>query len=358
MSALAETHGTVNPPAKKRAVLVPSIITGLVVGLVAAIIAGVIVHQIASPNYAGDATLTAGYLAFAIFFLVGMGAFNFPIHWGLGRPDTTHAGDLENAGQGEGVWRYFRFCTDHKVVGIQYLVTVLVLFLVGGVASWMIRLEQSQSGAKFFTPSTYNTIVSMHGLIMIATTIIMISSTFGNFIMPIMIGARDMAFPRLNALSYWTLFPVVPILLSAIVLGGIPTGWTGYAPLADQAQLGMDAYCVTIILFGTSIALGAINMAATVITMRAPGMTWGRCRSPFGARCSRRRSDCLCSRHSSWRWSWCSVTASSVDLLPGERRRQQLALRGALLVHGSPGGLRHPPAGSRRGLRNCPGLRP
>ncbi len=97
----------------------------------------------------------------------------------------------------------------------------------------------------------------MHGLIMIATTIIMISAMFGNYIMPIMIGANDMAFPRLNALSYWTLFPAVPILLSAIVLGGFPTGWTGYAPLADQAALGMDAYCVTIILFGISIALGA-----------------------------------------------------------------------------------------------------
>ncbi len=276
MSALADTHGSASKPAGKRALLVPSVLTGLVVGLVAAIIAGIVVHQIASPNYKGDATLTAGYVAFAIFFLVGMGAFNFPLKWGLGRPDTTHEEELRNAGKDQGVWRYFRFCTDHKVVGVQYLVTVLVLFLVGGVASFMIRLEQAQSGAKIFTPATYNTIVGMHGIIMIATTIIMISSTFGNFIMPIMIGANDMAFPRLNALSYWTLFPAVPILLSAIVLGGFPTGWTGYAPLADQAALGMDAYCVTIILFGTSIALGALNMAATVITMRAPGMSWGR----------------------------------------------------------------------------------
>ena len=276
MSAITETHGAASPSAQRRTILVPSIITGLVVGLVGAVVVAIIVHQIASPNYGGDATLTAGYFAFAIFFLVGIGALNFPVRWGLGKPDTTHEGDLENAGKDEGIWRYFRFCTDHKVVGIQYLVTVLVLFLVGGVASWMIRLEQSQSGAKVFTPATYNTIVSLHGLIMIVTTIIMISSTFGNFIIPIMIGARDMAFPRLNALSYWILFPAVPILLSSIVLGGIPTGWTGYSPLADQASLAMDAYEVTIILFGTSIALGAMNMAATVITMRAPGMTWSR----------------------------------------------------------------------------------
>ena len=228
------------------------------------------------PERTGDATLVAGYIAFAIFFLVGIGPFNFPVRWGLGRPDTTHEEELELAGKDEGVWRYFRFCTDHKVVGVQYLITVLVLFLVGGLASWMIRLEQAQSGAKVFTPGTYNTIVGMHGIIMIATTIIMLSAPFGNFIVPIMIGAKDMAFPRLNALSYWMLFPAVPILLSAIVLGGFPTGWTGYAPLADQAALGMDAYCITIILVGLSIALGAINIACTVVTMRAPGMTWTR----------------------------------------------------------------------------------
>ena len=264
------------PMRKRRAMVFPSIVSGLVVGLAAAIVVGIIVHAIASPERTGDATLVAGYVAFAIFFLVGIGAFNFPVRWGLGRPDTTHEEELELAGKDQGVWRYFRFCTDHKVVGVQYLITVLVLFLVGGLASWMIRLEQAQSGAKVFTPGTYNTIVGMHGIIMIATTIIMLSAPFGNFIVPIMIGAKDMAFPRLNALSYWMLFPVIPILLSALVLGGFPTGWTGYAPLADQAALGMDAYCVAIILVGLSIALGAINIACTVITMRAPGMTWTR----------------------------------------------------------------------------------
>jgi cytochrome c oxidase subunit I len=275
MTALAETHGASAPSAKK-VKLFPSILSGLVVGLVAAIVAGIIGHHIASPQRGADTTLIMAYAAFAIFFLVGMGAFSFPLRWGLGRPDTSHDEELRNAGRDEGVWRYFRFCTDHKVVGVQYLCTVFVLFLVGGVASWMIRAEQAQSGAKLFTPATYNTIVGMHGIIMIATTIIMVSATFGNFIIPIMIGANDMAFPRLNALSYWTLFPVIPILLSTLVLGGFPTGWTGYAPLADQAQLGMDAYSMTIIIFGTSIALSAVNIAATIITMRAPGMTWGR----------------------------------------------------------------------------------
>ena len=84
---------------------------------------------------------------------------------------------------------------------------------------------------------------------MIIATIIMVTGPFGNFILPIMIGARDMAFPRLNALSFWVLFAAVPVLLSAFFLGGIPTGWSAYAPLSDQAPPGMDAFLVTIVLF-------------------------------------------------------------------------------------------------------------
>ena len=276
MSTAASTHDASPAPARKRRVLVPSIVSGLVVGLVGAIAVAIIVHNVVGPSRRGDDTIVSAYIAWFIFFLVGVGAFNGPIRWGFGRTDETHEEEMEWAGEGQGVWRFFRFCTDHKVVGIQYLVTVLVLFAVGGLASWMIRLQQSHSGAHVFTPATYNFIVGMHGLVMVVTTIIMLSAVFGNYIVPIMIGANDMAFPKLNALSYWVLFTAVPVLLSSIVLGGFPTGWTGYAPLADQAALGMDAYCVTIAIFAISIALGAINIAATVITMRAPGMTWSR----------------------------------------------------------------------------------
>ena len=196
--------------------LVPSVVSGLVLGLAAAIVVGFVVNAVAPATTRPDDTWIAAYIAWFLFFLVGMGAANYPVKWALGRPDPTHEEELELAGQGQGVWRYFRFCTDHKVVGIQYLVTVFVLFLVGGLASWMIRLEQARSGAKVFTPATYNTIVGMHGLVMIVTTIIMISAAFGNYFVPIMIGANDMAFPRLNALSYWTLFAAIPVLLSTV----------------------------------------------------------------------------------------------------------------------------------------------
>jgi len=111
---------------------------------------------------------------------------------------------------------------------------------------------------------------------MIIAMIIVATGPFGNYIMPIMIGARDMAFPRLNALSWWVLFTAIPVLCSAWFLGGIPTGWTAYAPLSDQAGPGMNAFLATIIIFALSTAVAGMNITTTVIAMRAKGMKWNR----------------------------------------------------------------------------------
>ncbi|HEY6410951.1 MAG TPA: cbb3-type cytochrome c oxidase subunit I, partial [Ktedonobacteraceae bacterium] len=262
--------------------LFPSVISGIVLGVAGAAIAGLLANSITTalspkgvPN--NDTVAAAVYTAWVLFFFVGIGGFNGIIRWALARRDATPAEELQLAGKGQGLWRYFRFTTDHKVVGMQYLVTVLILLFFGSMGAFMIRLEQSTPGAIFFNPGTYNTIVGMHGILMIASTIIMISGPFGNFILPIMIGARDMAFPRLNALSYWLLFTAIPIFLSALFLGGFQTGWTGYAPLADQGLTpGMDAYCFTILVFAVSTTIAAMNILTTVMVMRTKGMTWGR----------------------------------------------------------------------------------
>ena len=186
--------------------LFPSVVSGIVFGVVAAAVVGVLVNRLTTalspdgvPN--DDAVISAAYTAWVLFFFIGIGAFNGVIKWAFGRREPTPAEELELAGKDQGLWRYFRFTTDHKVVGMQYLATVFVLFFLGSMGAFMIRLEQSTPGAIYFNPSTYNTIVGMHGILMIATTIIMVSGPFGNFILPIMIGARDMAFPRLNALK-------------------------------------------------------------------------------------------------------------------------------------------------------------
>ncbi len=255
--------------------LFPSVLSGIVLGVIGAIVAGVIVAHFVQDN--ADATVVAVYTGWTIFFFIGVGAFNGVWKWGFDRRDPTPAEDLALAGKDQGLWRYFRYTTDHKVVGMQYLATVLVIFFLGSMGAFMIRLEQSVPGAIFFNPATYNTIVGMHGILMIAATIIMISGPFGNFVLPIMIGARDMAFPRLNALSYWLLFSVIPVFFSTLALGGFPTGWTGYAPLSVQELTpGMDAYCFTLIIFAISTTVAAMNIVTTVLIMRTKGMTWGR----------------------------------------------------------------------------------
>ena len=257
--------------------LFPSVVSGILLGVIGAAVAYAIVAHFVDTTENPDASIVALYTAWTLFFFVGIGAFNGVFKWGFARHDPTADKELQLAGKDQGLWRYFRFTTDHKVVGMQYLATVLVTFFLGSMGAFMIRLQQSSPGARYFTPSTYNTIVGMHGILMIISTIIMISGPFGNFILPIMIGARDMAFPRLNALSYWLLFSVIPIFLSTLFLGGFPTGWTGYAPLSVQELTpGMDAYCFTIIVFAISTTIAALNIVTTVFVLRTKGMTWGR----------------------------------------------------------------------------------
>lgn len=211
----------------------------------------------------------------ALGFLTGIGAFVGPFRWLRGK-DLTFEDRMYLAGKNQGVRRYFKFTTDHKVVGIQYLIVTMLLFFVGGILAMLIRTNLISPTSEIFGPQTYNAIVGLHGIIMIIATIIMVTGPFGNFVVPIMIGARDMAFPRLNALSLWLIVTVVPILLSAAFLGGIPTGWSAYEPLGSQAPPGMDSYLVTIIIFAISSAIAGANILTTVLQMRTRGMTWNR----------------------------------------------------------------------------------
>jgi len=250
--------------------------TGIGLGVVLAVAAYVIGQALWADDPQGtDQAVIAGEIGWVIGFLIGVGAFVAPIRWMLGR-DLTHDDEMFLAGKDQGVSRYFRFTTDHKVVGVQYLVLAMTTFGVGGILAMMIRTQLLRPGATLFGPQTYNALVGVHGIVMIVSTIIMVVGPWGNFIMPIMIGARDMAFPRLNALSFWTLFPAVPIFLSIAAFGGIPTGLVAYAPLSTQAPPGMDAFAIAIILFVISAGIGAVNIIVTALSMRAKGMTWNR----------------------------------------------------------------------------------
>ena len=255
--------------------------TGLIVGIIFALVTFKLIRSY-NPDF--DPTqdinnhnqaLIAAMLMWSIGFLIGIGAFIGPWRWMIGK-DLTAEEQLYLAGDGQGIKRYFKYCTDHKVVGIQYLWGVIAMLAVGGTLAMMIRTNLAMPGAKLVTPSIYNSLVGLHGITMIIAMIIVATGPFGNYIMPIMIGARDMAFPRLNALSWWVLFTAIPVLCSAWFLGGIPTGWTAYAPLSVQAGPGMNAFLATIIIFAVSTAVAGANITATVVGMRTKGMTWNR----------------------------------------------------------------------------------
>ncbi len=176
-------------------------------------------------------------------------------------------------------WLDWVTTVDHKKIGIMYLVTAWVFFMVGGVEALLIRVQLGAPDNTFLDPQTYNELFTMHGTTMVFLFVVPMMAGFGNYIVPLMIGARDMAFPRLNALSYW-LFLAGGIVFYASLLWSPPAaGWTSYAPLSDNAYLpngGIDAWIFLIHLTGISSLLGAINFYATIANMRAPGMGWGR----------------------------------------------------------------------------------
>jgi cytochrome c oxidase subunit I len=217
-----------------------------------------------------DVAIFTGMFCAVFGWLIGLGFLSYPLWRMLGRPATLREREEH------GPWRYYRLCTDHKVVGIQYLVAVLFFFFVAGLNAMFIRGELTSANATFIPAGNYLTLVGLHGTMMLLMMSAGVLGPLGNYLVPLMIGARRMAFPRVEALTLWLTVLAGFVLLSAILLGGFPTGWTGYAPLADQARGGIDAYIMSFALIGISLALVGLNMIATVVTLRAPGMTWNR----------------------------------------------------------------------------------
>jgi len=175
-----------------------------------------------------------------------------------------------------GVWGWV-VTVDHKRIGIMYGVTAIIFFLLGGFEAVTIRTQLMNPGATAVSPDTYNQLFTMHALTMIFLAVMPMGVAFFNLIVPLQIGARDVAFPRLNALSYWV-FLFGGILLNAgWIFGGSPgEGWFAYAPLTTELYApgrGMDFYLLGLLTLGTSSVAGALNFIVTIINLRAPGMT-------------------------------------------------------------------------------------
>jgi cytochrome c oxidase subunit I len=220
--------------------------------------------------------LVAGLVSAPIGFLAGIGAFDYWVYYALGFP--TRAED--HSGHGAKSWRdYFRVNTDHKVIGVQYLVTTIFFFLAGGMLAMLVRAELAKPGIQYFDQQTYNGLFSVHAALMIFLFIIPAFAGLANFVVPLMLGAADMAFPRLNALSFW-LLPIAGIMmLSSFFMpgGAFACGWTGYATLCSQHQpIGAIFFNQGVQWAGASSIMTALNFLVTIITMRAPGMTFWR----------------------------------------------------------------------------------
>jgi cytochrome c oxidase subunit 1 len=172
--------------------------------------------------------------------------------------------------------------TDHKKIGIMYLVNSYFWFGVAGLLAVFVRAELAEPGTQFFGEERYNQLFTMHGTTMIFLFIIPILAGFGNYIVPLQIGALDMAFPRVNALSFWMLPLAGIVLYSSYFLGGpADAGWTQYAPLSEGVgsqgnSIGIDLWIIALLLVGTASILGAVNFITTIFNMRAPGMTMFR----------------------------------------------------------------------------------
>ena len=171
--------------------------------------------------------------------------------------------------------------TDHKKIGIMYLVTAVVFFVTSGLLSLLMRAELAAPGLQLVGRSTYNELFTMHGTGMVFFFVVPVAVGLGNYLVPLQIGAPDVAYPRLNALTYWLYVAGGLITFSGFLTvgGAAAVGWTGYAPLSESTYspgAGVDLWIVGLFLSGTSGILGAVNFIGTIFGMRAPGMTMFR----------------------------------------------------------------------------------
>jgi len=170
---------------------------------------------------------------------------------------------------------------DHKRIGILYFWTTILFFAAGGVEALLMRTQLAQADERVVSPETYDQLMTMHGVTMIFFFIIpMTTGAFGNYLVPLLIGARDMAFPRLNALSFWIFLGSGVFMYSSFLIGQVPNaGWFDYVPLALRQYnggLNIDFYALGLIFNGVASTIGALNLIVTIFKLRAPGMSWNR----------------------------------------------------------------------------------
>ena len=177
--------------------------------------------------------------------------------------------------QPTGWLRYFSFSVDHKVIGLQYLVCGFLFYLIGGALAGAIRTELASPVSDFMARDVYNQVLTLHGTVMIFLWIVpVVNGAFGNYLIPFYVGARDMAFPRLNAVAFWLIPPAGLMLITSYFLtGAAQSGWTAYPPLSiTTPATGQIIWILSVLLLGGSSIFGGINFIATILKLRRPGL--------------------------------------------------------------------------------------
>ena len=223
----------------------------------------------------------------------------------IGHPSVQHWAEPGHTDHRSFLRKYI-FSTDHKVIGCQFLIMSLTFLLIGGLLAMLIRwqlgwpgtaipggaiLGEAKAPGGIILPEFYNSLVTMHGTIMIFFAIMpLLVGVFGNWLIPLHVGAADMAFPRLNMASFWTAVPAGLIMMTSFFVtgGAAAAGWTAYAPLSASPELsgvymGQKLWCLSLIVLGFSSLMGAVNYITTIVNMRAPGMKWMRLPLPIWA---------------------------------------------------------------------------
>lgn len=179
-----------------------------------------------------------------------------------------------------GGWASWLTTVDHKKIGIMYIVSAFIFFIIGGIEALLIRTQLIVPGNNFLSPDVYNQMMTMHGTTMVFLAVMPFNVGLGNYIVPLMIGARDMAFPRLNALSIWLFIFGGLMLYVSFIAGGAPAmGWFAYAPLTERPYSpthGVDYWIIGLLLTGIASIAGGLNFIVTILNMRAPGMSFNR----------------------------------------------------------------------------------
>lgn len=221
------------------------------------------------PDNLTEFSLMIGAIIGVIGFLLFAGVLTDWLLWIGGKETPLKHG----APEGKPEWtRYLGPDVNHKVIGIQYGYTSLFVLLVGGLFALIFRLELAQPGMQLLDYQQYNTLFSAHGIVMIVSILLGVGA-MTNYLVPLMIGASDMSFPRLNAFSYWVSIPAIVLVLAGMAVGGWDTGWVGYPTLSLIGPLGTMFFLLGFYINGISSIAGSINILVTTATLRAPGMS-------------------------------------------------------------------------------------